>query len=486
MPLGELLQETLELQARRVPDAKSEVMRRRRELVEREIPAWMQHEPLPYPEWRTGGSSGKGGPAEIPWSRCFDPELSPKAGVGWYIVYLFAADGSAVYLSLNQGTTTWDTSKKDFVFKSTADLRSRVEWARSVVQPSRLATDIDLRANGQLGRWYQAGNVWAVEYRLDEIPSETVLKADFAKMTALLVDLYEADLEKVDYAGRAVPEVEDNDETTGSVHVNVEVPTATATFSASGTLEVTTEVMADITVTRSRLLVPAIADDDTSGPDQLGIARDARALAGLMASRELRPPLAVAIYGEWGSGKTFFMRQIEANIVRLAAGDTTLFEPAVRHIRFGAWHYAQGNLWASLLSHIFATLCPPASASEQMLAAATAKIESIQNTLQSADVRVAAIESRAEQIEDEIKKTQERHEGILESLKAVRKKDIWAGISTDEELQRRVEGAANDLGVPVAADGARALFEAAQEVLPLPLERNFLLQREIRRASLAS
>ena len=40
--------------------------------------------------------------AAVPWLGIFPPEQMAQRGI--YLVYLFAADGSAAYLSLNQGT----------------------------------------------------------------------------------------------------------------------------------------------------------------------------------------------------------------------------------------------------------------------------------------------------------------------------------------------------------------------------------------------
>ncbi|MFX0581150.1 P-loop NTPase fold protein [Nocardia nepalensis] len=217
------------------------------------------------------------------------------------------------------------------------------------------------------------------------------------------------------------------------------------------------------------LRIPSIADDDTVGPDRLGIAADARALAALMASRQLVPPLAVAVYGEWGSGKTFFMRQIEANIDRLVVGDSagTNFEPAVRHIRFSAWHYAQGNLWASLLKHIFTSLCPPDSTSEQMFAAATAKIAAIQEVVDSADIRVDASQQRVNDVDDEIKHARARHAAKIDSLKSVRLQDIWSGVVADQDVRNEFERAREELGIPAATDSAHELLTAAREVISL-------------------
>src|SRR4051812_33181714 len=57
------------------------------------------------PDLAVEGSDGAGYKNRVPWVRLFSKEKSPSATGGWYVVLLFAADGSAVHLSLNQGTT---------------------------------------------------------------------------------------------------------------------------------------------------------------------------------------------------------------------------------------------------------------------------------------------------------------------------------------------------------------------------------------------
>ena len=52
---------------------------------------------------KAGGRQANFGP--LPWVRIYSPRYAPTAQAGIYLVYLFAADGSRVYLSLNQGTS---------------------------------------------------------------------------------------------------------------------------------------------------------------------------------------------------------------------------------------------------------------------------------------------------------------------------------------------------------------------------------------------
>lgn len=50
-----------------------------------------------------GGHQGSYGP--VPWVRVFSQRRSPSATAGIYLAYLFAADGSRVYLSVQQGSS---------------------------------------------------------------------------------------------------------------------------------------------------------------------------------------------------------------------------------------------------------------------------------------------------------------------------------------------------------------------------------------------
>ena len=102
-------------------------------------------------------------------------------------------------------------------------------------------------------------------------------------------------------------------------------------------------------------------DADTGGTrDRLQVDRYVDAFARVMASRNLTPPLSIGLFGDWGSGKTFFMDRLYDRIEQLSqAQDATvpLYWPRISQIRFNAWHYTETNLWASLVSTIFSQLC---------------------------------------------------------------------------------------------------------------------------------
>ncbi|HEX5119344.1 MAG TPA: P-loop NTPase fold protein [Pseudonocardiaceae bacterium] len=109
--------------------------------------------------------------------------------------------------------------------------------------------------------------------------------------------------------------------------------------------------------------------DTDDGDDRLGITADVEMLADLVASRLIEPPLSIGLFGNWGSGKSFFMRRMRDRVRTLesiartaeqAAGRrgaaVSSYCSAVRQITFNAWHYAEANLWASLATHIFDNL----------------------------------------------------------------------------------------------------------------------------------
>jgi hypothetical protein len=96
--------------------------------------------------------------------------------------------------------------------------------------------------------------------------------------------------------------------------------------------------------------------------DLLDLNADLNSLAWLIAARDTAPPLAIGLFGDWGSGKSTFMALLREKINNLAGVNQTGVNPwctNVRQIVFNAWDYAEDNLWASLVSHILEQLAVP-------------------------------------------------------------------------------------------------------------------------------
>jgi len=140
------------------------------------------------------GSAGQGNWTYSPWVAVFNKKITESAQKGYYIVYLFCEDMKGVYLSLNQGMT--DIKKQTSSNSQTKDLlSSRAEDFRNQLKDSlssELLEKIDLEIeNSPNAPFYEAGNIYAKYYSLENLPSEESLEADFKeflRLYDLLVD----------------------------------------------------------------------------------------------------------------------------------------------------------------------------------------------------------------------------------------------------------------------------------------------------------
>ncbi|MFZ4748052.1 MAG: P-loop NTPase fold protein [Sphingomonas sp.] len=81
-----------------------------------------------------------------------------------------------------------------------------------------------------------------------------------------------------------------------------------------------------------RLAGPGYRTDSlTEKPrDFVGVGAEVLAFARLAASREIEPPLAVGVFGDWGSGKSFFMNGVRRKIEELGAAEDLRIAKAQR------------------------------------------------------------------------------------------------------------------------------------------------------------
>ena len=150
---------------------------------------------------RAGGRQSYFSP--LPWVRVYSRQYAPTAYQGIYLVYLFAADGSRAYLSLNQGSSEYRTGFMRPV-TDTRVLLSGAAQARSALGDliesegaAGAAMSIDLEKrfidsahSRARARAYEDGNILAREYEAGIIPEDGQLVADLADMLPLLAHLY--------------------------------------------------------------------------------------------------------------------------------------------------------------------------------------------------------------------------------------------------------------------------------------------------------
>jgi MrcB-like, N-terminal domain/Domain of unknown function (DUF3883) len=151
-----------------------------------------------------GGQQGYVSP--FPWVRIYSKRYAPTARYGIYLVYLFAADGSRAYLSLNQGTSVPKPGGGDRTTSDLAGLAFRAAQARSALGDhiegegtAGAAMAIDLAWRGLSsrdsqgkGRAYEAANILAHEYLSGHVPADEQLLGDLVGMLPLLAELYGA------------------------------------------------------------------------------------------------------------------------------------------------------------------------------------------------------------------------------------------------------------------------------------------------------
>lgn len=90
--------------------------------------------------------------------------------------------------------------------------------------------------------------------------------------------------------------------------------------------------------------------------DQLEMRDEVERLARLLAASDVKPPIAIGLFGRWGSGKSFFMGMLRHQIAALgtaARGTKNNYVANVAQITFNAWHYHDTDIWAGLALRIY-------------------------------------------------------------------------------------------------------------------------------------
>src|SRR6185369_532640 len=124
---------------------------------------------------------------------------------------------------------------------------------------------------------------------------------------------------------------------------------------------------------RSDVFIPGYASDVIDiREDPLEIQEDVKTLVAVMLAKEVNPPLAIGLFGDWGTGKSFFMQSMKKaadDLAKRSTGPDSKFCSNIVQIEFNAWHYIDANLWATLVSYILEQLAayvsPQKSAEEQ-------------------------------------------------------------------------------------------------------------------------
>jgi hypothetical protein len=147
--------------------------------------------------------------------------------------------------------------------------------------------------------------------------------------------------------------------------------------------------------------------------DYLNVGSLANRLADLMVLRETKLPLAIGLFGNWGSGKSHFMNLMDRRMKAPLAPQLDPTEPGSQSakeekwcrqivpIYFNAWHYSDSNLWASLVTQVFEALFTH-------LRPKTNELMLLQSRLQQAGGVTALAEEEFQDAKDDVRKASER------------------------------------------------------------------------------
>lgn len=217
--------------------------------------------------------------------------------------------------------------------------------------------------------------------------------------------------------------------------------------------------------------------------DFIGLGASADAFAYLISSRALAPPLAIGLFGHWGSGKSFLMAKIRHRITQLgeladaknADGKKTVAPQMwsrISHIKFNAWEYVETNLWAALLHRIFEELTPGVRQTlrDRRRAAADTQLGATARRVRATELNLAALQGAEQQHVALVQEWQRRADEVAHTSAMIRDSLIAHDLESAARVRLRdmlVAVGNEKLGVDVV-DAIDSLRESAVETRTSP------------------
>lgn len=172
--------------------------------------------------------------------------------------------------------------------------------------------------------------------------------------------------------------------------------------------------------------------------DQLEVSPYVSMLATVIADNSTPLPLSVGVFGAWGSGKSYFMGLLRAEVDRLTRSANPAYCDEIVQIGFNAWHYADSNLWASLGDQIFRRLAGPAEDSAERrerlreeLTHKLAQVKDLQEARMQAQTAAAELQADVEKATTTRRYTAKR---LVRALAGSRK--LWDRLGVGDEAEQ--------------------------------------------------
>jgi hypothetical protein len=174
--------------------------------------------------------------------------------------------------------------------------------------------------------------------------------------------------------------------------------------------------------------------------DSLNLGVDVTMFAALIADATTPMPLSIGLFGEWGSGKSYFMGLLRNRIAELAASPDPRYHREIVQIGFNAWHYADSNLWASLGDEIFEQLAGPQGDDVD------ARRSELRSALTDLLQRRQELRAAADQAQAETARLTTQLDGAA-SDRRVSARELAVAVLEAPELRKQLEPAFKRLGV---------------------------------------
>lgn len=228
------------------------------------------------------------------------------------------------------------------------------------------------------------------------------------------------------------------------------------------------------------MVLAGYASDSIGGPDLLEVRREAQAFSLVLASREMDPPLAIGLFGDWGGGKTFFMElmqeEIDGAVKRAASSpESSPFCTNVVSIRFNAWHYLDSDLWASLVTEVFDRLFERIAPKADLAEGLRDQLADAQGLFQHAKCQLDEARNARTHADATLKDAIAKREAQERTL-AAQLDDIRTLLGQEPGVQGDLDKLAKALGADELGTSFIALEQKAQELKSLGGRTSVLLQ----------
>ncbi len=182
--------------------------------------------------------------------------------------------------------------------------------------------------------------------------------------------------------------------------------------------------------------------------DQLDFDKDIEAFSNLLVYKKVNPPLAIGLFGNWGSGKSFFIKKLNESIqTKSGTGNPDICKNIV-HIHFNSWHYSDSNLWASLINEIFEELgryADKQNSKKKLKEILYEKLETSTILLGDAKDKLTLIKERKSKLEGELSDIYNDKKEKIQKLKDIKVADIFSALFKEETIKKDIAEIEKDL-----------------------------------------